>query len=92
MKAVEDSASQETEGSFGVERTEDGFVSIQLGHIPPFEIHPQIAVKFAALLLKKAGAHVKITPVSLVALWKPEPKKPIEEEIKEFGRQKGHIN
>lgn len=55
------------EADYGVFANESGDVVIRLGAVPPFEVPPAVAIKLAGLLLKKAGAVVKISPGSLVA-------------------------
>lgn len=43
-----------------------GDIIIRFGQLEPIEIPPDIAVKFATLLLKKSGALVKINPDSII--------------------------
>jgi hypothetical protein len=45
---------------YGVERRTNGNVVITLGMTPPFEVPAETAVKLAMLLLKHAGADVKL--------------------------------
>ena len=51
--------------AFGVETTADGDVQINLGHIPPFTLPADVAIKLAALILKKSKCHVMARPTGL---------------------------
>lgn len=55
------------EADYGIERLPNGNVEIRLGHIPPFEVTPDAALKMAAILLKKAGCDVKLGGGKIVA-------------------------
>jgi len=91
MKNAEDLASEDSE-DYGIERNADGNVVIKLGNVPPFEIPPYAAIKLAALLLKKAGAAVKISPGSLVARYKLKRAKPIEQALQDYEKTRGRMN